>query len=156
MKAKESLTAAPTSFTFPKPIEEPKELVYQRYDDADLAAAEATVSLVEEYGGSGTPWMWIAIIGAALLLFLIGAVIMWPKTEKVVRQGGRYQLPEVVTPFAVITLLRRIRDENNLKADTLGQLNESIASLEKHYFLEEKSEEPDLKSIAEGWIRKAA
>ena len=81
---------------------------------------------------------------------------MWPKKEKVVKQRGRYQLPDEVTPFAVITLLRRIREENNLKADTLSQLDESIGSLEKHYFLEEKSEEPDLRRIAEGWIRKAA
>ena len=56
----------------------------------------------------------------------------------------------------LITLLRRIREENNLKADTLGQLDDSIANLEKHYFLDEKNEEPDLKGIAEGWIEKAA
>ena len=156
MKAREGLAAAPTSFTFPKPIIELAENVYQRYDDADLAPAEATVSLVEQYDGGETPWLWIAVIVGAALLFLIGAIIMWPKREKEAGPAGRYQLPEEVTPFAVITLLHRIREENNLKADTLSQLNESIHSLERHYFHEKSGEEPDLKRIAESWIKTAA
>jgi len=156
MQAREGLAAVPTSFTFPKPIVEVEENVYQRYDDADLAAAESTVSLVEQYGGDETPWLWMAIIAGAALLFLIGAIVMWPKQEREAKQHGRYQLPDEVTPFSVISLLHRIREENNLKAETLGQLNESIESLERHYFHEKNSEEPDLKRIAEGWIKTAA
>jgi hypothetical protein len=156
MKRREGLAEAPKSFTFPKPKAEIKELVYQRYDDADLASAEPTISLVEEYGGKETPWLWIAVIGGALLVFLVGAVVLWPKKAEVAAIGGRYQLPEDLTPFVVITLLRRIREENNLKADTLGQLNDSIEKLERHYFDRESSEEPDLRQIAEGWIKKAA
>ncbi|MFT4548149.1 MAG: hypothetical protein ACI9MB_002100, partial [Verrucomicrobiales bacterium] len=156
MKASENLVTAPTSFTFPKPIDDPKELVYQRYDDADLAAAEPTVSLIEEYAPGEFPWLWAAVIAAAALIFLIGAIILWPKSEEVAKKSGRYELPDEITPFYVITLLRRIREENNLKSDTLGQLDESIANLEKHYFLDEASEEPDLKGIAEGWIQRAA
>ncbi|MGI9243500.1 MAG: hypothetical protein ACR2RV_22055 [Verrucomicrobiales bacterium] len=156
MQARPGLASPPTSFTFPEPIVEVEENVYQRYDDADLAAAEATVMLVEQYGGDDTPWLWIAIIIGAVLLFLLGAIIMWPKGEGETKQHGRYQLPEEVTPFTVITLLHRIREENNLKSDTLSQLNESIEGLERHYFHEKSSEEPDLKRIAEGWIKTAA
>ena len=157
LKARDGLTEAPKSFTFPAPIAEPKELIYQRYDDADLAKAEPTISLEEEYGKDGLPWWsWIAMIVGALVLFTVIAILMWPKKEKAVVEQGRYQLPNEITPFAVITLLRRIRQENNLQADTLGQLDESIHKLEKHYFLAEVGEEPDLRQIAEGWIKKAA
>ena len=156
MKAREGLEKAPTSFKFPAPIAETKESIFQRYDDADLVTAESTVALVEEYATTETPWLWIAIIGGAVLLFLIGAIVMWPKKEKVEKVRGRYQLPDDVTPFAVITLLRRIREENNLKEGVKTDLNESIDKLERHYFHEEKDDDLDLKRIAEGWIKKAA
>ena len=158
MNTRAGLEGPATSFTFPGPVDglEVKESVLQRYEDADLATAEPTVSLVATYGTTTPPWIWVAVVGLVAIIFGVFAVLLWPKKEVAVKQVTRYQLPAEVTPFAVITLLRRIRAENHLKPETKDELNASIDRLEKHFFQEETDEELDLRQIAEGWINKAA
>ena len=43
-------------------------------------------------------------------------------------------MPEVVTPFSVLGLLREIEQRNGLSAPQLRELSTSIQQLERHYF----------------------
>ena len=147
----------PQQFTFPEGSADAAEMVYLRYDDADMVTASATVDLAGDYGDGGKSWVATAIIGAVLLLMAVGFILFrgGPQTPGAA-SAGRYSVPEEITPFTVISLLRRIRDENDLQADTHSQLAESIDSLEQHYFGPGSGDEPNLKAVAEEWVRKAA
>ena len=62
-----------------------------------------------------------------------------------------------VTPFTVISLLHRIRDNSSLSDKHRGELEESIESLERRYFGSEGAVDPvELQQIADTWLRKAA
>ncbi len=65
-------------------------------------------------------------------------------------------MPEVVTPFSVLGLLREIQDRNGLPATQLQELSGSIERIERHYFAETNGESVDLHELAETWIRRAS
>ena len=67
-----------------------------------------------------------------------------------------FAMPEVVTPFSVLGLLREIEHKNGLPAPQLQELATSIQQLERHYFAGSNGAEPDLKNIAESWIARAS
>ena len=61
-------------------------------------------------------------------------------------------MPEVVTPFSVLGLLREIEHQNGLSQPQKQELRTSIQELERHYFASADDAEPDLKKIAGTWI----
>ena len=64
-------------------------------------------------------------------------------------------MPEEITPFSVLGLLRNIEHNNGLQPPQRDELNASIERIESHYFDKASPTEPDLKQIAETWIRQA-
>ncbi len=145
----------PTSFRFASAKVDGAEMTYQRYVDADLAKVGPEVALEERYERPKYAWLWWAGGGLLGLAFL--AVATWKvctRPQKAIAQ--RYQMPELVTPFSVLGLLREIHQNNGFPAPQLQELAGSIERVERHYFAESDGEPVDLHQLAETWIRRAS
>jgi len=144
-------------FSFPKQITETKEMLFQRYEDADLVASSQTILLEQNYGQKNSKW-----IGLALLVVLfIGAIALKFKKQNLKSSGSKekisnFNVPNEITPFSVLGLLRKIHQEKDFSEDIQLRLDESIASVEKQYFDREDEPSLNLKAIAEEWVNRAA
>jgi hypothetical protein len=153
MRAREGLAKLPDSFTFGAPRIETASNEHFRYVDADLASVGPTVSLERSYGKPRRTWMWS--IPAALLAGA-AAFLGWRRLQRPrALARARFQIPERLTPFTVLGLLRDIEANDGLAPEQRSQLARDIERLERHYFGEEGREEPDLLRIAEGWALRA-
>ena len=61
-------------------------------------------------------------------------------------------MPEPVTPFTVLGLLRDIQHNDGLTEPAKHELAASIQRLERHYFAEPSADAPDLHAIAADWL----
>ncbi|MDG2384003.1 MAG: hypothetical protein P8N76_20190 [Pirellulaceae bacterium] len=143
------------SFTFPVANITGTEVSYQRYDDADLIESQGTVELAGQYSQPNRSWIWAApliglgLVGVALLL------VRSSRPRQPQQQTGRFQMPNEVTPFSVLGLLRHIESNNELRPEQRSELQSSIQRLEKHYFDAPSAAEPNLEQIAREWIQQA-
>jgi len=152
MKAKEGVEN-PTSFKFAAPVDPSVDVTYQRYDDADLMTAKQVVTLQGTYAeASGSNWWWLAL--AALLVLAAGTWMFYHRPRTVTKVTG-LSMPERVNALTVIGLLKDIRAANNLDASRQTQLDQTIAKIESHYFSRVDGDAPDLRRIAERWLRGA-
>ena len=100
-------------------------------------------------------------IGLALLVVLIlGAIAVKLKRRSLTSSGNKekiadFNVPNEITPFSVLGLLRKIHEEKDFSEDVQLQLDESIASVEKQYFDREDERSLNLKDIAEEWVNRA-
>ncbi len=160
LAAREGLAEKPTNFRFATPLVDVKEVTYQRYDDADMVAAEAEVSLENEYGKPVNKWLVAALAGGGLLILGLAVVFLSRRTGPPAAPVTSYALPEEITPFTVISLLQRIRDDRTLRMpDTQREeLTESIRTLERDFFAASAGPggATDLREIAQSWVRRAA
>ncbi len=153
LRAKEGLTELPATFTFAEPKVETATNERFRYVDADLASVEPTVSLERQYGQASRAWIWWS---AGLLVALVGGFFFLRRVAKPkAAPKSRFQVPETVTPFTVIGLLRDIQLNNGLAPDARQSLAGDIERIERHYFGDERVETPDLRSVAETWAGRA-
>jgi hypothetical protein len=144
----------PHTFRFGTPIDESTQMTYQHYQDADLVSALEQVDLEQAYGQKGLAWLWWTIGGGVVFLALVvGAVVLLLRRRPA--EARRFSLPERVTPFTVLGLLRKIRQNNGLAEAEQTELDDSIALVERHYFAAEGSGDVDLRALAEGWVRRA-
>ncbi|MFP6874805.1 MAG: hypothetical protein VCA55_14990 [Verrucomicrobiales bacterium] len=148
----------PGEFVFPEPQIKDSEVVYQRYEDADLVETSRITPLKGTYDSRGYGLISITIAGALLLAAIIFMAVFRNKTTgaAMIDKVTRYTVPNELTPFTVIGLLHKIRDENSLAADTHSQLKDAIEKLERHYFDCSEGSPPDLKALAEKWVTLAA
>lgn len=156
LKAKEGLKELPKSFTFPTLVDAPEDAnrIYQRYVDADLVTVANVVDLEEKYGQ--TSWLKIILFSAfgfAVFLLVLGVVLFGVLSGK--SDVPQSTLPENLTPFHVITLLKDIHQNNGLQPSKKEELGQSINRLEEYYFGEDRQNDspPDLNEIAETWLR---
>jgi len=164
LRARQDLAAPPSTFAFGRPRVETRTSELFRFVDADLASAEAVVSLERRYGRPDRSWMWQVPLG---LLVLAGALFGFRRLQRPRAQApARFQVPEPLTPFTVLGLLRDIHTNNGLSGDRRGELEREIAVLERHFFVEREPagsepvtgrarEVPDLLRIAEDWVSRA-
>jgi hypothetical protein len=95
---------------------------------------------------------WIPVIAALGAGAFVGLrLIKRPKAKA----ESRFQVPEPLTPFTVLGLLRDIERNDGLALDERRALGAQIRTLEHHYFVEESREAPDLQEIAESWVGRA-
>ena len=145
----------PSLFRFASAKADDAEQIFQRYVDADLAKVGGEVALEERYEQARHVWLWW--LGGGLLAVAFGVVAI-----RVFRSGpkrataSRFQVPDVVTPFSVLGLLRDIQQNNGLPAAALQELSGSIDSIEQHYFAESNGESVDLKRMAETWVQRVS
>lgn len=155
MKADPKLEKQPTQFQFAEPKIEAKEVTYQRFVDADLVSVEPKISLEEKYGETSYSWIYTIIgVVAVLIAIFAGYQLLNKKEEDVVETG--YQLPNEITPFTVIGLLKTIHQNNGLSSDKKEELKESIVTLEKKYFENDSKETDDLVEVANRWLHQAS
>jgi hypothetical protein len=151
-QAKEGLAELPKSFHFAPAKIEAEEMLHQRYVDADLAEVGEVVDLEQKYGEPSRAWLWWALGGlAALVVAALLAWRLWPRGEVV--ESERFRIPEPLTPFTVLALLRDVLQHGGLNEAKRRELAESIQYLERHYFAAPAPDEPDLRRIAETWVR---
>ncbi len=145
----------PSTFRFASAKVDGAEMAYQRYVDADLAKVGAEVPLEERYERARYAWLWWSG-GGLLLLAFVFAVIRIVRSGPKRAAATRFQMPDLVTPFSVLGLLREIQHQNGLPAPEMQELAGSIELIERHYFAESDGEPVDLHRVAETWIRRAS
>ncbi|MEQ8768145.1 MAG: hypothetical protein RL885_29850 [Planctomycetota bacterium] len=155
MEAAEGAEKMPESFRFGTPARDDIEPLYQRYVDADLAAVGPDVVLEREYAEDSRAWMFWVGGGLLLLLLVFLTRPLWKPARTELGSEG-LSLPEKLTPFTVIGLLREIERRHTLESGTESQLESEIHRLEQHYFQNGTEEELDLRGIAESWLGKAS
>ncbi len=155
LNAQEDLPQRPASFQFPESKLDVHEVTYQRYNDADLLAVDREISLEEEYGETSYAGLWI-LGGVAAVVIAGSLALLWMAARRkpqLAEEGVR--LPEKLTPFTVLGLLRRIEESNGFGEAGRMELRTSIERLERYYFVEGEDEEPDLARIANMWAHRA-
>ena len=78
--------APPETFHFPQAALPLKEVVYQRYDDADLVSVEPDISLVASYGSRGLAWLWLPLVGLAVVT--VGGFAVWRAVARAAERSG--------------------------------------------------------------------
>jgi hypothetical protein len=129
-------------------------VVYQRFVDADLATVEEAISLEQQYGETSNPWVGWIVGGALAGVALLGLIFSLIPNERVQKQP-RFQLPNDVTPFTVLGLLKDIEANNGLGEKRKSELSQNINRIEKYYFEGQDGSEPKLDEIARKWVRQA-
>jgi len=152
---RKDLARLPETFTFGTPRVETKELLYQRFVDADLAKAEKTISLDASYGERRSRWPMITGLATLALLAAAGVVFVLRRRPKM-EARARFHLPETVTPFTAIGFLRELATDGVLGETDRTTLASQIESLERFYFADQAGEQPDLDAIVSTWLRRAS
>lgn len=154
MEAKSDLTKHPEKFSFGQPKQKEYGAIYQRFVDADLASVDSEIMLEQEYGTPEKSWITpIVIVLTLLVLAVVGYTLRTRKTESIA--AARYQVPENITPFTVLGVLKDIERNNGLSDAGKQELGSSITRLEHFYFEEPEGDEPDLHEVIHRWIRKS-
>ncbi len=156
MRGAEGLAELPSHFEFARAKVEAESSDQFRYADADLLAVEPVVALEQVWGKTSKAWLlWIP----AGLLALCGGLwlVRRAKRRAPPADTGAVRVPDPATPFAVLGMLREIRERNGLAPEGLDEIQRDIASLEHHFFAEpdDAAQTPDLVRIAEGWASRA-
>jgi hypothetical protein len=153
LHAKDGLKEHPKSFEFAKPKLETDESIYQRYVDADLASVESQISLEQQYGEPSNAFIWWIVGGLVVGLAILVCFILMPKPE-VKLDRVKFAMPEEVTPFTVLGLLKNIQTNNGLSSSGQQELTTTINRVEEYYFFDQ-GDAPDLGGIAREWVAKA-
>ncbi|QDT41944.1 hypothetical protein Pan241w_20240 [Gimesia alba] len=154
MEARPDLTKHPESFSFGLPKLKEHEVTYQRFDDADLVSVEPEIMLQQEYGTPERSWI-LPITGVVAVLLLILIIFKLSTRKPQTVTAARYQVPEHITPFTVLGLLKDIERNNGLSPAGKQELGVSISRLEHYYFEAPKGEEPDLNEVVHRWVNQA-
>ncbi len=157
--ARNDLKRLPEGFTFAsvRAGNDEAELTYQRFVDADLATVGPTVVFEERYGevaGSGPlPWL----VGLAVLVVLVlGGRHAQARRNAARIVPQRFRIPDELSPFSVLGLLRQIEAADSISADFRSELLGEIAQLETHFFRDDSEEAPDLTHIAHTWVSRTS
>jgi hypothetical protein len=145
---------APKNFRFPKLLIPTDEIVYQRFNDADLVPAKEEVVLGEMYARPKSMLWWLAIPAGCALLSLAGIAAWLRMRPKEAVNDGHLAIPEDLTPFALLDLLGKVERKNGFAPDRQAQLRQTIQDVEHRYFAADANgtANPDLRRIAEEWV----
>lgn len=143
--------APPTRFQFGTVKVPVKEAVFQRYQDADLVSVGSEIDLQERYGQRRYARLWpILPVAVAAVLVVLAVVRLARRGRRPVET--RFRIPDPLTPFTLLGLLRDIEHNNGLSESARSNLAADINRLETHYFIEPGPQEPNLREIAEAWV----
>ena len=131
------------------------ESKFQRYEDADLVEVSQAIELEKNYSVFSWSFLYWLIPLVVLGLFgLCGLIYATSRPEQVVEK--RFNLPEDINPFTVLTLLRDIKERNGISNEQGVELQNSINRVEQYYFSQsENVDAEDLEQLAKTWVRQA-
>lgn len=144
------------TFRFPDVSSDDAKVGYKRYQDADLVTVDNEVALAGIPLNPRPVWQWILMGCIVVATFMgVGWVVRNRTSEQTV-EDCLYELPEPVTPFGVIGLLREMRSDSRLNwnSDQSTELDQTISKLESYYFSQQRNGDsgPDLNSISRRWV----
>jgi hypothetical protein len=151
LKGRDGLTALPTTFRFASVKVPAKEVIYQRYADADLATVDEEVSLERVYEAKSNRGVWIAVVASVAGLVAVGVPVWLLTRRKAVAAGS--VLPEKLDPFTTAALLREVRDRPDLTPAQRAAIDKDLAAIEEYFFSADRNgtPAPDLRRMAERW-----
>ena len=155
MEAADNLAERPTRYKFPEPKVATAETIYQRFVDADLAKVGPDVDLEARYGDPSRDGLWWTLGGLATLTGLSLLAYRF-RPRAATAASGRFPLPDPITPFSVLGLLRDIQLQDAVPEAKRRELATAIANLESHYFAGSDQAVPDLGQVASTWIKQAS
>ena len=146
----------PAEFTFP-PARLAATATYQRYADADVVEVGPVVPLAQ---GAGRRLRWVIWVLALAVVTGVASLVLWLLwRRRAVPPAPRYQAPRELTPFSLLGLLQRIRDDATLPLSPSARqsLDQTIARLEQGYFTSGAGavDGADLPKIMADWLRQA-
>ncbi len=158
LRADEKLEELPESFTFAAAVlpADEVEMTYQRYVDADLASVGPVASLEARYGELDRPGFWTWALGIALAVGVVLGLRKLIESLRPAPEQARFVMPDPLSPFTVIGLLRQIESTNGLSHESLTEIKAQISQIEAHYFGDDEAQSPDLGDIARTWVQRAS
>ncbi|MHC5020792.1 MAG: hypothetical protein ACYTGX_11910, partial [Planctomycetota bacterium] len=168
LQGQEGQSALPKEFTFGTAAgiaaaNDDTKLVFQRYNDADLAEVTQKVPLQAVYGTTGYGWVWVLLIMIVIAVPAIWYTMQYqPETQTT---QLLYEIPAECTAFSVINLLERIHADGRLPEAEQARLKETISDIERTYFGNPDAQPGaastggvarDLESTARDWAHKAS
>ena len=153
LQARPELTERPKSFAFPAPNESVKEVVYQRYQDADLASVGPDVILMAAYGNPSPGWPWMLLILILVLGVGYGIYRLDLKGEPEIT-SAEILLPDPLTPFTALGVLKKIQSDANISEDEKLELSILMNSLEDQFFSPDTKSNQDLKEVLMPWLNR--
>jgi hypothetical protein len=160
-----------TELQFPQPKSKDAAVVYQTYDDMNLATLpQPSVKIGRTTSGAGALakpashlFLWLGV--CALIALLAGGVLFtYAKRragtgDRPVQARDIFKMPHEVDGFAVVALLRRLRTSPLVKLPEPQQqeLQQDIQRVQQGCFGADRSamSETDLRNVAEKWLRAA-
>ncbi len=145
----------PTSFVFGNVKLDEVDSKFQRYEDADLVEVERAVALENSFGSIGSSFLYWLV---PLLIFVTLGVAagVFALRQPVQKEQARFQIPEDVNPFTVLSLLKDIKQRNGISDEQSVELDDSINRIEQYYFSpKDTRSDDDLQKVAEAWVNRA-
>lgn len=145
------------SFLFASAGIEDVELLYQRFNDADLVTVEQKITLISAATGStGSGSRFQTLTAVLMLITLAASGVIFVRTKKASTLSSAAQnlrvLPETLDAFSAIGLLRGLLDESE-HPDQRVQIEQAMQLIESQWFASGRQKEPqDLKIILEPWF----
>ena len=108
-KSEKNVAESNLTFSFPEPysLDSLEEILYQRYDDADLVSASQQIQLQQNYNTKNPKWIGLTIL---VLIILSSLVFIFKKKNssrnETVDIINDFSVPSEITPFSVLGLLR--------------------------------------------------
>ncbi len=156
MTAKKDLEELPATFEFAAPKVDGARTIHQRYADADLVSVGREISLLERYGERATPTS-VYLFAGLILALCVGLGFMSTRRRDPTQVVSGWKLPEQLTPFTVLGLLREIEASRRLPDARLDELRQAIRSVERQFFAESSDvSDVDLRRVAEEWLKATA
>ena len=160
----------PTEFKFPQPKSKDTTVVYQTYDDMNLATLPEPVTALSPASGKGgtvatpksslTGWL----IGGGLLLLAIVAGVIVAATrrgngsagDRPLRARDVFKMPGEVDGFSVVALLRRLKTSPlvKLRDSDKQELQKDLQKVQQSCFGSGAStlSDADLRGVAKKWL----
>ena len=155
LKGVQGQAALPKTFQFASAKVPTQEMVYQRYQDADLQAVEQVIPLEKTYATKGANWfLWSLGLAGSALMITGAALALKPRPAK---PQADSTLPEHLDPFVAAGILREIRHKPLLTTTQRDALDRDLQSIELHYFstIPANGPAPDLKAMVTRWLHLA-
>jgi hypothetical protein len=160
-----------TEFRFPLPKAQGQPVVYQTYDDMNLAVLPQPAVMIggrAAHGAGAAPQnshlaLWFGL-GSAVVSIVGGIVLVrYVKRREASAQtastGETFKMPGEVDGFAVVALLRRLRTSPQVRLgeSQRQELQQDLLRIQQTCFGAAGSALPesDLRGIAEKWLRAA-